>query len=61
MDSLFWLDDLTELINIENFSFSKDSIEQRKIKLLNLTAVFSVIVGALYYQKTKNNATKSNK
>jgi hypothetical protein len=54
MDSSFWLDDISELINIDNFSFSKDSTQQRKIKLLNLTAVFSIIIGGLYYQKSKN-------
>ena len=35
MISEFWLDKLTELINIDNFNFLNDNIEQKKIKLLN--------------------------
>jgi hypothetical protein len=52
----FWLDKFTELINIDNFSFLYDKPEQKKIKLLNLLAVFSIIFGLMYYRKTKNKS-----
>jgi hypothetical protein len=56
MISEFWLDKLTELINIDNFNFLNDNIEQKKVKLLNLIASFSIIFGLIYYKKTKNKS-----
>ncbi len=55
METTFWLDSLPELINIENFKMTGDPT-QKKVKLLNLVAVFSIIFGAIYYKKTKNKS-----
>jgi hypothetical protein len=53
METQFWLDDITELINIENFQLN-GSEPQRKTKMLNLVAVFSIIFGGIFYKKTQN-------
>jgi hypothetical protein len=54
METEFWLYKPSDLINTNNFSFLNDSTEQKKVKMLNLLAVFSIIFGLIYYKKTKN-------
>jgi hypothetical protein len=51
METKFWLDSFPELINTENFKINEG---QKEIKLLNLAASFSIILGGIYYKKTNN-------
>ena len=52
----FWLDNFSELINTDNFSFmntSPDSKSENYIKILNLVAMLSIIVGFSLFFITK--------
>ena len=43
----FWLDNLTFLINTQNFNFNNASPSQKNIQMLNIVAMISLIVGLL--------------
>jgi hypothetical protein len=53
MATEFWLDKIADLISINNFDFMNDTPEQKKIKILNLISVFTIIFGLIFYQKCK--------
>ena len=43
----FWLDDLSYFISTQNFNFNKVSPSDKKIQMLNITAMVSLIVGLI--------------
>ena len=53
MDTLFWLNDIRQLINPNNLSFLNKSGKERNIMLLNLIAGLAIIVGIGCLVKTK--------
>jgi len=50
----FWLDNLSYLISTQNFNFNNVSSSDKKIQMLNITAIISLIVGlVLVFVKKK--------
>jgi hypothetical protein len=54
MATQFWLNDVTELINLNNITFFDKSGDKRIVMFLNLLASLSIIIGSVYVFKTKN-------
>jgi hypothetical protein len=50
----FWLDNIVYLINTKNFNFNGVSSSERKIQMLNIIAMTSLITG-LYFSYRKKN------
>jgi hypothetical protein len=53
MDTQFWLNDITQLINPNNLNFLNKSGNQRNIMLLNLISGLAIIIGTGCLIKTK--------
>ena len=41
----FWLDNPSELLNVDNFNFNEQSVSYKYIKYLNTLAILSIIIG----------------
>ena len=50
----FWLDDLMELFNLDNFNIG-DSSTNNYIKVLNIIALLTIIIGSVILFLTKNS------
>jgi hypothetical protein len=53
MATQFWLNDITQLLNLNNLTFLNNSGNQRNIMLLNLISSLTIIIGLACLFKTK--------
>jgi len=50
----FWLDNPAFLINTQNFDYSNQNTTEKKIQILNIIAMTSLIIGLFFVYKKKN-------
>jgi len=51
--TLFWLNDISQLLNLENITFFNKSGNDQKIMFLNLIAFLTILIGSMFLLKTK--------
>ena len=56
----FWLQDITEILSIHNFTFKGASTHDNYTKLLNILSLLTILTGGFMIIKTKKVASTFN-